>query len=86
MATRDTDEFRRDAVCIATTNGLAGPYEAAGKENERLRKEVRLPCEEREVLKRQQSIYGQGMFTCLRGFFAGQSPLSGIFNALPGSG
>ena len=78
MATRYTDEFRRDAVHIATTSGLtrpevasdlgvglstlnkwvqkhqhddltAGPHEDVEKENERLRKEVRVLREEREV-------------------------------------
>ncbi|WP_093741852.1 IS3 family transposase [Sulfitobacter delicatus] len=81
MATRYTDEFRRDAVRIATTSGLtrpqaasdlgvglstlnkwvqkhqhddlmSGPHEDVEKENERLRKEVRLLREEREVLKK----------------------------------
>ena len=81
MATRYTDEFRRDAVRIATTSGLtrpqvssdlgvglstlnkwvqkhqhddlmSGPHEDVEKENTRLRKEVRLLREEREVLKR----------------------------------
>ena len=71
MATRYTDEFRRDAVRIAVTSGLtrpqvssdlgvglstlnkwvqkhqhddlmSGPHEDVEKENERLRKEVRL--------------------------------------------
>lgn len=103
MATRYTDEFRRDAVRIAITSGLtrpkvasdlgvglstlnkwvqkhqhddlmSGPHADIEKENERLRKEVRLLREEREVLKKATI------------FFAGQSPLSCIFNALPGSG
>ncbi|MCJ7874718.1 IS3 family transposase [Phaeobacter sp. J2-8] len=81
MARRYTDEFRRDAVRIATTSGLtrpqaasdlgvglstlnkwvqkhqhndlmSGPHEDVEKENERLRKEVRLLREEREVLKK----------------------------------
>ena len=81
MATRYTDEFRRDAVRIAVTSGLtrpqvssdlgvglstlnkwvqkhqhddlmSGPHEDVEKENERLRKEVRLLREEREVLKK----------------------------------
>ncbi len=81
MATRYTDEFRRDAVRIATTSGLtrlqvssglggglsapnkwvhkhqhddlmSGPHEDAERENARLRKEVRLLREEREVLKK----------------------------------
>lgn len=83
MATRYTDEFRLDAVRIATTSGLtrpqaasdlgvglstlnkwvqkhqhddlmSGPHEDVEKENEneRLRKEVRLLREEREVLKK----------------------------------
>ena len=90
MATRYTDEFRRDSVRIATTSGLtrpqaasalgvglstrnkwvqkhqnddlmAGTHEDVEKENERLRKEVRLLREEREVLKKATI------------FFAGQS-------------
>jgi len=81
MTIRYTDEFRRDAVRIATTSGLtrpqiapdlgvglstlnkwvqrhqhddlmSGPHEDVEKENARLRKEVRLLREEREVLKR----------------------------------
>ena len=81
MAKRYTDEFRRDAVRIATTSVLtrpqlssdlgvglstlnkwvqqhqchdlmSGPHEDVEKENARLRKEVRLLCEEREVLKK----------------------------------
>lgn len=81
MATRYTEEFRRDAVGIATTSGLtrpqiasdlgvglstlnkwvqkcqhddlmSGPHEDVEKETARLRKEVRLLREEREVLKR----------------------------------
>ena len=79
MATRYTDEFRRDAVRIATTSGLTRPQAASDLgvglstlnkwvqklqhddmmsgphedvENERLRKEVRLLREEREVLKK----------------------------------
>ena len=81
MATRYTDEFRRDTVRIATTSGLtrpqvssdldvglstlnkwgqkhqhddlmSGPHEDAERENARLRKEVRLLREEREVLKK----------------------------------
>ena len=84
MATRYTDEFRRDAVGIAITSGLtrpqvssdlgvglstlnkwvqqhqhddlmSGPHEDVEKENTRLRKEVRLLREEREVLKKGQS-------------------------------
>jgi len=80
MALRYTDEFRRDAVRIATTSGLtrpqiasdlgvglstlnkwvqkhqhddlmSGPHEDVEKESQRLRKEVRLLREEREVLK-----------------------------------
>ena len=76
MATRYTDEFRRDAVPIATTSGLtrpqvssdlgvglstlnkwvqkhqhddlmSGPHQDVEKENERLRKEVRLLREEK---------------------------------------
>ncbi|MEP2785038.1 MAG: transposase [Pseudoruegeria sp.] len=76
-----TDEFRRDAVRIATTSGLtrsqiasdlgvglstpnkwvqkhqqndlmSGPHEDVEKENERLRKEVRLLRAERNVLKK----------------------------------
>ncbi|MEY8120264.1 transposase [Falsihalocynthiibacter sp. BN13B15] len=75
MGTRYTDEFRGDAVRIATTSGLtrpqaasdlgiwlstlnnwvqkhqhddlvSGPYEDVEKENERLRKDVRLLREE----------------------------------------
>lgn len=81
MATRYTDEFRRDAVRIATTSGLtrpqpasdlgsglstlnkwvqkhqhddlmAGPHANVEKENDRLRKEVCLLREEREVLEK----------------------------------
>jgi transposase len=81
MAIRYSDEFRRDAVRIATTSGLtrskvasdlgvglstlnkwvqkhqhddlmSGPHEDVEKENTRLRKEVRLLREEREVLKK----------------------------------
>jgi len=81
MAMRYSDEFRRDAVRIATTSGLtrpkvasdlgiglstlnkwvqkhqdddlmSGPHEDVEKENARLRKEVRLLREEREVLKK----------------------------------
>jgi len=84
MATRYTDEFRRDAVRIAISSGLtrpqvssdlgvglstlnkwvqrhqdddlmSGPHEDVEKENTRLRKEVRLLREEREVLKRRRS-------------------------------
>ncbi len=80
MAMKYTEEFRRDAVRIATTIGLtrpqvssdlgvglstlnkwvqkhqhadlmSGPQEDVEKENTRLRKEVRLLREEREVLK-----------------------------------
>ena len=90
MATRDTGEFRRDAVRSAVTSGLtrpqvasdlgaglstlntwvqkpqhddlmSDPLEGVEKENERLRKEVRLLREEREVLKKAAI------------FFAGQS-------------
>ncbi|MDG1431961.1 MAG: IS3 family transposase [Paracoccaceae bacterium] len=81
MATRYTDEFRRDAVRIAITSGLtrpqvssdlgvglstlnkwvqkhqhddlmSGPHKDVEKENSRLRKEIRLLREEREVLKK----------------------------------
>ncbi|WP_139279422.1 IS3 family transposase [Roseovarius marisflavi] len=81
MAKRYTDEFRRDAVRMATTSGLtrpqlssdlgvglstlnkwvqqhqhddlmSGPHEDVEKENTRLRKEVRLLREEREVLNK----------------------------------
>jgi len=84
MATRYTDEFRRDAVRIATTSGLTRPqvssdlgvglstlnkwlqkhqhddlmsglHEDVEKANERLRKEVRLLREQREVSKRRRS-------------------------------
>jgi transposase len=81
MATKYTEEFRRDAVRIAVTSGLtrpqiasdlgvgvstlnkwvqkhqhedlmSGPHEDVEKENSRLRKEVQLLREEREVLKK----------------------------------
>lgn len=90
MAKRYTDEFRRDAVRMATTSGLtrpqlssnlgvglstlnkwvqkhqhddvmSGPHEDVEKENTRLRQELRLVREEREVLKKAAI------------FFAGQS-------------
>ena len=90
MATRYTDEFRRDAVRIAISSGLtrpqvssdlgvglstlnkwvqkhqhddlmSGPHEEVEKENKRLRKEVRLLREVREILKKAAI------------FFAGQS-------------
>ena len=85
MATRYTDEFRHDAVRMATTieltrpqaaydlgGGLStlnkwvqkhqhddlmsGPHEDVEKANERLRKEVRLLREEREVLKNRYGL------------------------------
>lgn len=90
MTIKYTDEFRLDAVRIATTSGLtrpqiasdlgvgvstlnkwvqkhqhedlmSGPHEDVEKENARLRKEVHLLREEREVLKKATI------------FFAGQS-------------
>jgi transposase len=104
MAKRYTDEFRRDAVRIATTSGLtrpqfssdlgvglstlnkwvqqhqhddlmSGPHDDAEKENTRLRKEVQLLREEREVLKKAVI------------FFSRQSPFSWFASKpLPGSG
>jgi transposase len=85
MATRYTDEFRRDAVRIAVTSGLtrpqlssdlgvglstlnkwvqkhqhddlmSGPHEDVEKENERLRKEVRLLREERVILPKIRGV------------------------------
>ena len=93
MATKYTEEFRRDAVRMAISSGLIrsqvssdldvglstlnkwvqqhqhddmmwGSHEDVEKENERLRKEVRLLREEREVLKKAAIV------------FAGQNPLS----------
>jgi len=90
MAIRYSEEFRRDAVRIATTSGLtrpkvasdlgvrlstlnkwvqkhqhddlmSGPHDDVEKENARLRKEIRVLREEREVLKKATI------------FFAGQS-------------
>lgn len=81
MTIRYTEEFRRDAVRIATTSGLtrpqaasdlgvglstlnkwiqkhrhddlmSGPHDDVEKENTRLRKEVRLLKEEKEILKK----------------------------------
>jgi transposase len=81
MAKKYTDEFRCDAMRMATTSDLtrpqlssdlgvgvstlnkwvqqhqhddlmSGPHEDVERENERLRKEVRLLREEREVLKK----------------------------------
>ena len=81
MTIKYTDEFRRDAVRIATSSGLtrpklasdlgvglstlnkwvqkhrhddlmSGPHDDVEKENARLRREVRLLKEEREVLKK----------------------------------
>ena len=81
MTIKYTEEFRRDAVLIATTSGLtrpqvasdlgvglstlskwvqkhrhddlmSGPHEDVEKENTRLRREVRLLKEEREILKK----------------------------------
>ena len=104
MAKRYTDEFRRDAVRIATTSGLArpqlssdlgvglstlnkwvqqhqhddlmsGPHEDVEKENTRLRKEVRLLREEREVLKKGCDPRTGRALHCNvpRGLFVGQS-------------
>ncbi|MFQ1699912.1 IS3 family transposase [Loktanella agnita] len=85
MATRYTDEFRCDAVRIATTSGLSrpqvvsdlgvglstlnkwvqkhqhdnmmlGPHEDVEQEKGRLRKEVRLLREEREVFKKGSNL------------------------------
>jgi len=65
---------------------MSGPHEDVEKENTRLRKEVRLLREEREVLKK-AAIHCPALHSNVpRGLFAGQSPLSCIFNALPGSG
>ena len=100
MATRYTDEFRRDAVRIAISSGLtrpqvssdlgvglstlnkwvqkhqhddlmSGPHEEVEKENKRIRKEVRLLREEREILKKAAI------------FFAGQSRLDSL-SSTPG--
>jgi transposase len=93
MAKRYTDEFRRDAVRMATTSGLtrpqlssdlgvglstlnkwvqqhqhddlmSGPHEDVEKENTRLRKEVRLLREEREVLKNRSGLALQHVTLC----------------------
>jgi transposase len=85
MAKKYTDEFRCDAMRMATTSGLtrpqlssdlgvgvstlnkwvqqhqhddlmSGPHEDVERENERLRKEVHLLREEREVLKNRSGL------------------------------
>jgi transposase len=100
VATRFTDEFRRDAGRIVTAGGLTrpqaasdlgvglstrnrwvqkpqhddlrpGPHEDIAKEDERLRKEVRLLREEREA-SRNAAI-----------FLAGQSR-RGLLSSMPG--
>jgi hypothetical protein len=57
---------------------MSGPHEDVEKENERLRKKVRLLREDREVLKKGVNPpTGRVMRSMIpRGFFAGQSPLS----------
>ena len=86
MATRYTDEFRREAVRIATTSDLSRPQVSSdlgvglstlnkwitahrdtnvvsqedldlAKENERLRREIRLLRGEREILKKATQFF-----------------------------
>ena len=85
MAKRYTDEFRRDAVRMATTSGLTRPQLSSdlgvglstlnkwitghrntdvlskedldlAKENDRLRREIRLLKEEREILNNRSGL------------------------------